>query len=133
MLNLSAPCTELTAALADISEYDATVAPGRIWVGTILCASGGFEQTNVSFFEVIERKGDWVKVVSIGKTQASDGPQSMTGTAVPDRSKRSTKAYRRKVHAGYAGGEFIFPDGQYSMAPIATPWDGAPKRFSTYA
>ena len=55
-----------------------------IQVGTVLAYSWGFEQTNVDFYQVTERKGKTVVAVPIScEIKGCDGGSSMSGYATP--------------------------------------------------
>ena len=98
--------------------------------GTVLDYSWGYDQTNHEFFKVLSRSGEWVTVAKMTTIEASDGPTSMTGRAIPG-IVSDAKPVRRKI--------LRYKDGQIvgirfaSYAACAQPWDGNPKRVSHYA
>ena len=56
----------------------------RIQVGTILCYSWGWEQTNCDFFQVVSKKESKIQMRPIGhKLLENSGGSSMSGYAVP--------------------------------------------------
>jgi hypothetical protein len=99
--------------------------------GTILDYHWGYEQTNVEFFQVLARTGDWVTVQKMTAIETSDGPTSMTGRVIPSELDESQKPLRRKI-LRYRDGK---PVGIRfaSYAACAQPWSGTPKRVSHYA
>ena len=102
-------------------------APHRWEAGLIVCASWGYEQTNVNFYEVVEVIGStMVKLEKIGAAFATDdhGASSMAGYVVPDRKIRTGEFVRCKVSNGAA---------KVSSYSRAHPWDGRRKYCSWYA
>lgn len=97
--------------------------------GQIFYASWGYEQTNVDFYRVVKLKGDWITLEPIESQESSDGELSMTGRAVPaDPIIPTGQPFRRKLN--------IYPSGSFARIQpyaFAYPWDGQPKRVSSYA
>lgn len=97
--------------------------------GLILVSSWGYEQTNVDFYEVIEKIGaTMVKIEKIGSQRATDarcGQSSMSDNVVPDPEKRTGEFSRHKAQ----------PDGRIKLSSYASAyrWDGLPKYCSWYA
>lgn len=94
--------------------------------GLILMASWGYDQTNVNFYKVLERKGFLVTLQEIGKTQV--------GEALSWASCKVTADYKNPV-----GNPFTMKLSPLSTALkinssiTATPWNGNPTYCSWYA
>jgi hypothetical protein len=102
--------------------------PGAVWF-----CSWGYDQTNVDFYRVVKLAGAWITLEKIAATEHSDDtpdrPATFTGRAVPaDPARPIGKPFRRKL-ALYTSGPFVKIES-YSHAQ---PWDGTPKRTSSYA
>jgi hypothetical protein len=93
-------------------------------VGNILVSSWGYDQTNVDFYTVEALNGlTQVTLQKVGTSITEDRPLAMTGKALPDRSVRLGKPFRRKVDA----------EGLIKLAySWARRWDGKPKACSWY-
>ena len=104
---------------------------GRLDVGVVAVSTWGYNQTNVDFYLVTERKvrndgSSWVKLQEICSTN-TDTELFMQYTAMPLRTvtgnftPKATSPTWRKVHDG------MFKEGfrpaSYSWA---TPWNGQP-------
>lgn len=96
--------------------------------GAILYATWGNEQTNVDFYCVLERAGDWVAIIEMKKEETSDGPLTMTGKVKPTEVNWAAKAFRKKVKSfnGQESG-FRMSDGWACL------WNGKEKGVSHYA
>lgn len=118
-------------ALAAGEELEAApdwAKPGAVWF-----SSWGYDQTNVDFYRVAKHAGAWLTLEKIAKIEHSDDtedrPATFTGRAVPEEPARVIgKPFRRKL-ASYSSGPFVKIES-YSHA---SPWDGTPKRTSSYA
>lgn len=91
--------------------------------GQILACSWGYEQTNINFYLILERKGDFVTIVEIGQHRKETG--FMSGEAMPDRSRIIGEPMRRKIT-------------QYATINLASYkycalWEGKPMYWSSYA
>ena len=119
------------------AEVQTTLQPGAIAVST-----WGYDQTNVDFYVVLDRKvrkdgSTWVQVQRIYSVQTPDDGAFMQYHAVPFLSavKRQTqvddhhKPMWRKVSQSDHFGESFGPES-YSFA---RPWNGRPVRGSSYA
>lgn len=112
------------------AEKKAAAAKGHgLEPGLILVSSWGYEQTNVDFYEVIEKIGaTMVKIEKIGGQSATDGSagqSSMSDNVVPDQEKRTGEFSRHKAN----------PGGYVKLSSYATAylWDGRPRYCSWYA
>lgn len=64
--------------------------------GAIISHSWGFDQTNVDFYHIEKRNGEWVTLIPIGSNITENG--FMAGTATPiDQPKASRKRLRKKL------------------------------------
>jgi hypothetical protein len=90
--------------------------------GTILYSSWGYEQTNVDFYEVIERKGQTVTVQRIGSTIVEEW-QNYTGKVVADRTNKIGQAFTKRINKY---GTITLEN--YKSVSI---WNGEPKYFSS--
>jgi hypothetical protein len=93
-------------------------------VGDTVVTLWGCDQTNVDFYTVEALNGlTQVTLQKVGTSITEDRPLAMTGKALPDRSVRLGKPFRRKVDA----------EGLIKMAySWARRWDGKPKACSWY-
>jgi len=98
----------------------------KIQVGSIFYESWGWEQTNINFYEVVERKGMFVKIQEIGSDVVSGSHAAMSGTKMPNRSVRIGEVMRKKINPKFANVK-IREFGYSSL------WDGKPKSFTCYA
>jgi hypothetical protein len=68
----------------------------QLAVGDILCASWGYEQTNIDFFEVVESKGCFVMIRKIDCEVSADDAY-MTGTKCPLPGQYTGNAVKKKA------------------------------------
>ena len=104
----------------------------KIQVGDILCASWGYDQTNVDYYVVTKRTPKMVTLQGIGTTIEASDELAMQGSAMPDRNKPEGKPFRKKAQldARYDDAEWV---QLFSWGGIARIWDGKPQRVSWYA
>ena len=110
-----------TITAHEIEDY----APGRI-----IEAHWGYDQTNVDFYRIVKRSGDWLTIEPIPSIEADYNAERMTGHVVPDECRPATgKTFRRKIHhyAGHPRGIMV---NSFTSADL---WDGRPGSFSDYA
>lgn len=91
--------------------------------GAILYTSWGYEQTNIDFYIVLERKPRSVVLQEIGQDKVQDGYDS--GTCTPDPEHRIGEPFLKRL-SKHGGVSF----NSYSYCGL---WDGQPKRWSSYA
>lgn len=111
---------------------NATLNANAIAEGSILSGNWGWEQTNVTFYRVESRKGDWVSLRPLKAVKTDDGPAAMTGKAIPGEPS-GKPLLRRKVQSfeiRRGEREEFVKGGEHDSARL---WDGQPKRYSTYA
>ncbi len=98
--------------------------------GTILSASGGYEQTNCDFYRVerITATG-YLVLQPLAKMECITG--DMRGTVMPGE-PLPVPAIRRKPE--FSNGSFIgCPIQRYSFGAWAKVWSGYPKKVTHYA
>lgn len=95
-------------------------------VNDILVSKWGYEQTNITFYQVVKVT---MKTATIRKisTRQSDNFHMMTGLCVPMRDQFIGEPIRRKIQ--HLNGEQIF----ITEYEIARPWKGNLERYTTYA
>lgn len=101
-----------------------TIKPGDIWR-----ALWGCEQTNVDFYEVTRVTKTMVTLTPLATRDVYE--TNMAGHTVPIVGEYDGKPVRRRVK--WYDGKPYAPIANYSMAPVARPWDGRASYFSTYA
>jgi len=100
-----------------------------IKAGDILYSSWGYEQTNINWYAVVKRAGQWVTLQEVEGQMVYDSA-TMTGRTIPSPDKPIGQPLRRKVYQdSYTGAEEFTRIKTYSLAHI---WDGRPKWYSTY-
>jgi hypothetical protein len=100
--------------------------PNELKVGDILSNVWGWEQTNVDFFQVIESKGQTVKIREIGQElQVDDTKGAMSGYVTPIKDQFTDKPVLTK--------RVIFGKNVSSKYGCFGLWDGRPERCSWYA
>lgn len=94
-------------------------------VGDILNSSWGYEQTNVTFYQVTRVTKSSVELGVIKSAENYDG-QSMTGTKTPLPGEFvSTNRFLKRVKGA---GQVKITSYEYARL-----WDGKPAHFSSYA
>lgn len=79
-------------------------APDPYQPGAIVSDSWGYDQTNIDFYRIIKRKGDWLTLQPLEAVEVSSGPETMTGTVTPGPDKNA-KTVRRRLCFGTNGGD----------------------------
>ncbi len=90
--------------------------------GAILCSTWGYEQTNVDFYKVIERKASSVVIVEIGQHRTYSG--DMQGNCTPDPDTIISEPFLKRVNKW--GGVNL---ATYKHCQL---WDGQPMGWSSY-
>jgi hypothetical protein len=95
-------------------------------VGDVLSSSWGYEQTNVTFYQVTRVTPSSVELGVVRSVETSDGPLTMTGTKTPLRGEfvNGNRWLKRVSASGQV---------KLSSCEYAHLWDGKPQRFSSYA
>jgi len=107
-----------------VNRYEAErkIENDKIQVGTIMYSSWGYEQTNIDFYIVTERKNDTIIMQAIGSKCTHDG--DMTGKCIADPSTTVGQPFKKRI------GKYGVSLASYKSCSV---WDGSPKYFSTYA
>lgn len=92
--------------------------------GSILVSSWGYEQTNVDFYIVTERKNDFITLHRIGSKRSYDNLGDR-GKVIPDATVKEGEKFRKKLNT-YGGCKI-------SSFQYAKLWDGEPMYWSSYA
>lgn len=92
--------------------------------GKILVSSWGYEQTNVDFYLILEKKNDFVLIQEIGQNK-NYGLHDDRGTTMPDQNKKIGEPFRKKI-SKY--GSIALASYKYCNL-----WDGKEEHFSNYA
>ncbi len=108
--------------------------------GAIVSDSWGYEQTNIDFYRIVKRKGDWVTLQPLETVEVPDDARgrttAMTGTVTPG-SDKDTRTLRRRLCFGteewQKGQPIGFAISRYSGGGWARIWDGEPEHVSHYA
>jgi hypothetical protein len=108
--------------------------------GAILESSWGYEQTNIDFYRIEKRKGDWVWLIPLHSRNMENDTANMRGTSEPGEP--------------YTAGEYVSCIGDWNGKPIlrklaidrdgkihglsikhgwAHLWDGKPSHWTAYA
>lgn len=97
--------------------------------GTIVYASWGYDQTNIDWFKIIKRVGDWLTLQPLKAVNEHDA-HAMTGKTTPGEPDEAAKPIRRRLRR----------DGTREIGMPFKPsygwmraWEGRPVGYSTYA
>lgn len=93
--------------------------------GVILYSSWGYEQTNIDFYQITERKKDFVILQKIGAKKSYDDNFNDRGSCVADPSVKIGEPFRKKI-SKYASINL----NTYSWCGL---WDGRSLGWSSYA
>lgn len=94
-------------------------------VGAILCSSWGYEQTNIDWYIILERKNDYILIQEIGTKKTYDNNYNDRGSCLPDATIRIGDPFKKKI-TKYASINLE----SYKYCAL---WDGQPKSWSSYA
>ena len=95
--------------------------------GSVVHSSWGYDQTNIDFYRITKRKGDWLTLTPlISLTEYNQ--QSMTGTCTPGFADPTKKAIRRMICR--RDKEEI--GCKFKSYGWIQSWDGKPMGYSTY-
>jgi hypothetical protein len=96
--------------------------------GKIVTYMWGYEQTNIDFFKIIKRKGDFATLQPLKSKILRD--EDMRGEVIPsDEIDTDEPIIRRKVHVR-DGKESGIAVKSYGWASL---WEGQPEHFTSYA
>lgn len=97
--------------------------------GKIVEYSWGYDQTNIDYFLITKRTGQFVTLQPIGKQMVKE-TGFMSGTCEPDPAKKLDKpAIRRKVKVS-RDKEIGMAINSYGWCDL---WEGKPSHWSNYA
>ncbi len=97
--------------------------------GKIISNSWGYDQTNIDFYMILKRSGNFVTIQRMSQVDDHDHAR-MTGSTVPKAINPKAKSFRRKVHCNREGREIGLAVHSYGWASL---WDGQPEHYSSYA
>lgn len=99
--------------------------------GAILVNSWGWEQTNIDFYCIVKRSGQWVTVLPMTK-HTSEELGFMVNDETPGTINFAASPQRKKL-SFYNGKESGFSFGNYSGAGFCHLWKGKPETSTHYA
>lgn len=106
-------------------------------VGAILEDSWGWEQTNIDFYCIIKRTGDWVTVLPMKKHAEPEIGQTMTNHSEPTDIDWTAKPKRKKIYKSkesyQLGKELGFSFRDYTGGGWCNLWNGVPSTETHYA
>ena len=94
--------------------------------GMILMASWGWEQTNVNFYKVLERKGFLVTLQEVGTRQVGEAMSWASCMVAVDQASPVGSPFTMKLSP-------LSTSLRVNSSITATPWDGKPTYCSWYA
>lgn len=97
--------------------------PHDLRVGDVLVSTWGYEQTNVSWYEITRVLPRSVEARPVASLRTETGP--LHGTCVPVRGRYTGPARRYRASAGHPV--------RVSKSAVAVPWDGRPRHWTAYA
>lgn len=101
----------------------------QVKVGTIFSSSWGYEQTNITFYEVVKVSGSFVTVRRLEQIKTEEA-RAMAGTTVPKPGVfTNDEPLKRKLRPGWSDGRHGIRISSYEWAK---QWDGEPENFTSY-
>lgn len=98
--------------------------------GAILYNSWGYDQTNIDWYVIVKRSGQYVTLARLA-AEETQNPQTMTGRTLPGAMVEGAKPIRRKLKCECGDPER--PVGlQIQSYGWCQLWDGQPKSYSYY-
>lgn len=101
-------------------------------LGAILCDQWGYEQTNISFYVIIKRSGNYLTVLPMKKNPVSSDQSGMSKYVVPGDVDMDSKPILKKLRI-CNGEEFGFPFRNYTGGGWCRLWNGKPVNETHYA
>ena len=101
-------------------------------VGAILVDSWGWEQTNIDFYCVVKRAGNWLTVLPMSKI-TSEEKGFMTNDEMPDKINFAADPQRKKLQLSSEGKEYGFSFRDYAGGGYCRLWDGEKEQSTHYA
>ncbi len=99
--------------------------------GAILKDSWGGEQTSIDFYCIIERNGDWVKVLPMEKETVENNPSALTSKVKPVKINYAVAPIRKKMQKHY-NEDFGFTFRNYTGGGWCRLWNGKPTTETHY-
>jgi hypothetical protein len=101
-------------------------------VGAILVDDWGWEQTNIDFYCIVKRSGQWITVLPMTKIT---GPEKgfMTNDEEPGEINFAADPQRKKIKQGQNGKEYGFSFRDYAGGGCCRLWSGKPETSTHYA
>lgn len=100
--------------------------------GDIFVSNWGYDQTNIEFYQVVEKKDKTLIIREIAKKKNYDNA-SMTGTCLPIKNQFIGKPLLKKVSSNILESDMPRPAIRFSSYKTADVWDGEEKEYSCYA
>jgi hypothetical protein len=94
-------------------------------VNKILVSSWGYEQTNIDFYIILERKNDFITIQKIGENRIPSDKWCDRGTTTPNKDILIGEPFRKKIDKWAS-----VSINSYQRARV---WDGKPEGWSSYA
>lgn len=98
-------------------------------VGAILTDSWGWEQTNIDFYCIVKRAGNWLTVLPMTKKSSDMSSQYMTREELPGEINFAAEPQRKKLQLSSEGKEYGFSFGN----GYCRLWDGKKETSTHYA
>ena len=105
-----------------VNNMSSFIDPETIEIGTILYSSWGYEQTNITFYQLVRKSGKAVYLCKIESEFVRT--QDFSGMVMPKPGHFQGNEVRKILRKPKDG---IMHDCQYIQL-----WDGTAKRFSSY-
>lgn len=107
------------------AETERVLFKSKLQVGSILYSSWGYDQTNIDFYQIIKKKGDfvWIRELKQRVTESVGWCSDMVAPLWGDFTDDS-KLLKKKIGAG---------DLKLKSYSYAWLWDGRPKNQTSYA
>jgi hypothetical protein len=96
--------------------------------GKVVENSWGYDQTNIDYYMITKRNGQWVWLVPMTYATCED-TGFLQGKCTPGQVKAGIKPFRRKVHV-WQGQEQGIAIKSYGWCSL---WDGKPSHWTAYA
>lgn len=113
----------IESELRDQAKWEAERA--KVVVDSVLVSTWGYEQTNVDFYQVTGRKGDWVWLRPIQSKKSYDNGFNDRGSCTPVKDAFCGPEFRKKLDK-WGGVSF----SSYQSGIL---WDGREVSWSSYA
>lgn len=102
-------------------------------VGAILVDSWGWEQTNIDFYCIVKRSGNWLTVLPMSKKSTEMNVQYMTREELPGEINFGADPQRKKLQLSSEGKEYGFTFRDYACGGYCRLWDGEKETSTHYA